>query len=105
MTAQVIHFPTDAACIDSTIRTTVKALMKGRGLSAEALAPKLGMSASSLYRKLSDDAGERSSFKAAEVAGLARELGVSVGQLFDGLGGTFGDDRVVRREGIEPPTR
>lgn len=88
MTAEVVQlFPTGAQAED-TIRWTVRGLLKGRGLSVEDIAPQVGMSASTLYRKLAGH-GDKDAFKAGEVATLARVLNVQVGQLFDGAGGMF----------------
>lgn len=88
MTTDVVHlFPTGAQAED-TIRRTVRGLLKGRGLAVEDIAPRVDMSASSLYRKLAGH-GDKDAFKAGEVASIARVLGVRVGQLYDGLDGTF----------------
>lgn len=88
MTAEVVPlFPTGAQAED-TIRATVRGLLKGRGLSVEDIAPHVGMSASSLYRKLAGK-GDKDAFKAGEVASLARVLNVRVDQLYNGLGGMF----------------
>lgn len=89
MTAEVLElFPTGDEA-DDTVRQTIKALMKGRELSVEDIAPRLGMSPATLYRRLGGK-GSREAFKAGEVASAARILKVKVGQIYDGLGGTFG---------------
>lgn len=98
MTAQVIDlFPTGSDA-DDTIRQTVRALMKGRSLRVEDLAPRVGMSAATLYRRLGSK-GSKEAFKAGEVASIARVLNVSVAQLYDGLGGTFTPQPPPAREG------
>lgn len=97
MTAEVIAFPTPPELVDRTIRATIRALMEGKGLSKEDLAPRVGMSAATLYRKTTEKGPVP--FKAHEVALIASALGVRVSDLYDGLGGTFippspdGDDQ------------
>lgn len=75
MTAELITFPSEAERVDQTIRSTIRALMEGRGLAADQLAPRVGVSVATLYRKLSDK--DRSPFKAHEVSAIARELAVT----------------------------
>lgn len=87
MTADIIRHPHSAERVDATIRSTVRALMEGRGLSKEDLAPQLGISPASLYRKLNDH--NATSFKAGELALVADALNVTIDQLYSGLGGTF----------------
>ncbi len=88
MTSDVVAalFPTGEQA-DETVRLTIKALMKGRGLTVEEVARRADLGRSALYSKLSDS--ERVPFKAGEVATLARILRVSPGEIYDGLGGTF----------------
>lgn len=88
MTAQLVDFPDHARRAEDTIRATVRGIIKGRGIPVEIVAPRVGMSPSTLYRKLSGH-GVRDGFKAGEVAALAQTLGVKVQDLYDGLGGTF----------------
>lgn len=87
MTAQVIDFPVGSSA-DNTIRASIKALLSGRGMSKEDLADEIGMSHATMYRRLAARGSEQA-FKAGEVASIASALGVHVGQLYDGLGGTF----------------
>lgn len=87
MTAEVIAFPIGDNA-DDTIRATVRALLRGRGMSTEDLADAVGISHATMYRRLAAK-GSKEAFKAGEVATVARILGVHVGQLYDGLGGTF----------------
>lgn len=93
MTAEVIQLFPVGADADDTVRHTVKALMSGRGVSAETVAPGVGMTVATLYRRLGGK-GATQAFKAGEVASLARYFDVPVGQIYNGLGGTF----------VPPPT-
>lgn len=88
MTAEVIALFPVGEHADDTIRRTVDALVKGKGLSPAQVAEDAGMSRSTFFHKMAGK-GASQAFKAGEVASLARVLGVSVAQLFDGLGGTF----------------
>lgn len=87
MTAQIIDLPTGGQA-DDTIRRTIAALMKGRGVSVNTLAESIGVSRAAWFSKMGGH-GTKQAFKAGEVATIAQVLGVSVGQLYDGLGGTF----------------
>lgn len=88
MTAEVVNlFPTGSDA-DDVVRQTVRAVMKGKGMSVEEVAPHAQMSPATLYRKLAGK-GSREAFKAGEVATLARILNVGVEALYSGLGGTF----------------
>jgi len=48
----------------------------------------VGVSHATMYRRLAAK-GSKEAFKAGEVATVAQVLGVTVGQLYDGLGGMF----------------
>jgi transcriptional regulator with XRE-family HTH domain len=72
---------------DETVRRTIKALMKGRGLTTDQVARITGIGRSALYAKLSETG--RTPFKAGEVATLARLLRVRIDKIYDGLDGTF----------------
>src|SRR5690606_31830595 len=103
MTAEVIQlFPTGELA-DDTVRRTIRALMHGRGISAEGMAPEVGMTVATLYRRLGGT-GATQAFKAGEVASIARYFDVSISDLYDGLGGTFvppdggGSHMVTKRE-------
>lgn len=101
-------FPTGEHA-DDTVRRTVDALIKGRGYHRDEVAEAAGISRSAFYRKMSGR-GDKNTFSAGEVASLAAVLGVSVAQLFDGLGGTFvpppngGDGLRARRDSNSQPS-
>lgn len=88
MTADVIELHPVGADADDTVRQTIKALMSGRGLTAETLAPEVNMSVATLYRRFGGK-GASQAFKAGEVASMARFFKVEVGEIYDGLGGKF----------------
>lgn len=83
MTAELVR---DTA--DDTVRRTIKGVAEGKGFTPDQVALAAGMSRSAYFRKISGH-GSIQAFKAGEVAAIAQFLGVSVGQLYDGLGGTF----------------
>jgi len=87
MTAEVLPLPV-ARMADDTIRRTIKALVQGKGLRPEEVAEAAGISRTTYFSKMSGK-GSAQAFKAGEVALIAQFLGVSVAQLYDGLGGTF----------------
>lgn len=68
---------------NDTVRRTIRALMAGNGLKVEQLAPMVGMSPSTLYRKFAGR-GSHAPFTAGEVAELADVLGAEVGDLYAG---------------------
>lgn len=80
-------FPTGGRA-DDTIRRTIHALVKGKQLRPDDVAQAAGMSRSAYFRKMSGQ-GSEAAFKAGEVAAIARFLGVPIGDLYSGLGGTF----------------
>ena len=88
MTAEIVELHPTGGHADDTIRRTIDALIKGKGLSPDAVASAAHMSRSTFFYKMGGHGADRA-FKAGEVAEIARFLGVSVGQLYDGLGGTF----------------
>lgn len=63
----------------------MKAFIAGRQIPVEQLATELGVSRSGLYLKLNG----QSPWSAAEVATLAELFGITVSDLYSGLGGTF----------------
>lgn len=67
---------------DARISAAVRALAAGTGLKNAELAPVLGIHRASVFAKLKGE----TSWKASEVASLARYFDVPVGDLFDGLG-------------------
>jgi hypothetical protein len=73
--------------VDRRITATAKAFLAGRGLRPVDVAPKLGMSVTSIYNKLN---GTRA-WTAAEVAALADLFQISVNDLYTGLSGTFAE--------------
>ena len=79
---------------DSRISAAVRALAAGTGLKNTELAPVLGIHRASVFPKLKGE----TSWKASEVATLARYFDVPVGNLFDGLG-VFGDAKRPHLEG------
>jgi hypothetical protein len=80
---KILDFPSET---DRVIAATVRALASGRDQSIERVAVSCNMTKSALYERIR---GIRS-FKAPEVAAIADHFGVSVGDLYDGLGGRFG---------------
>ncbi len=68
---------------DLVISGAVRALLAARGLAADDLRPVLGVSRGAVFTKLNSS----SPWKAREVAALAEFFDVSVGALYDGLGG------------------
>lgn len=87
MTAEVVALPT-AFMADDTIRRTIKALVEGKGVNPDDVAEAAGISRSTYFSKMAGK-GSAQAFKAGEVARIATFLGVTVAQLYDGLGGTF----------------
>lgn len=89
MTAELLPFPGDAtARADDTIRRTIKGLISGRGLRVEDVAPEVGMTTATFYRRLGGH-GRQQAFGAGEVAALAAYFGLEVQELYGGLGGRF----------------
>ena len=82
---------------DTKISATVNGLAASQGLSKERLAELIGMSRSTFFRHLSSGG-----WSAAEVQQLADVLGVSVGELYDGLGGRLG--RLPRLDSNQQPS-
>jgi hypothetical protein len=72
---------TPLTAVDATISATVKGLAAARDLSPDDVATGIGMNRSTYYRRLAGG------FSAADVAALADFFGVSVIDLYDGLGG------------------
>lgn len=68
---------------NDTVRRTIRALMAGNGLKVEQLAPMVGMSPSTLYRKFAGR-GSSAPFTAGEVAELASALGAEIADLYAG---------------------
>lgn len=88
MTAEVSAlFPTGDQA-DETVRRTIDALVKGRGLTVEQAADMARINRATLYRRLGGK-GSRQAFKAGEVAALARVLRVQIPEIYGGLGGVF----------------
>lgn len=77
---------------DARISAAVRALAAGNGLKNAEIAPILGIHRSSVFAKIKGE----TSWKASEVAALARYFGVPVGDLFDGLG-LFGETKKPHR--------
>ena len=77
---------------DARISAAVRALAAGNGLKNAELAPILGIHRASVFAKIKGE----TSWKASEVAALARFFDVPVGDLFDGLG-LFGDTKKPHR--------
>jgi AcrR family transcriptional regulator len=75
MTAEVIAFPVGANA-DDTIRATVRALLRGRGMSTEDLADCIGVSHATMYRRLGSK-GSKEAFKAGELLGVDLDEKVS----------------------------
>lgn len=68
---------------NDTVRQTIRAAMAGQGIKAEDLAPRVGMSGSTLYRKLGAR-GSVATFSVGEVAEIAAALGMEIADLFAG---------------------
>lgn len=98
----MIDFPSGALA-DDTIRRTVSALVKGKGLSPDDVARAAGLSRSAYFSKMKAH-GREKAFKAGEVAGMAEFLGVKVQDLYDGLGGTFVPDVRARGDSNSQPS-
>ena len=88
MTAEIVELHPTGGQADDTIRRTVQALMKGKGVTVDQIARAAHMSRATFYNHMGGR-GAQGAFKAGEVADIARFLGVEVSQLYDGLGGTF----------------
>lgn len=73
---------------DETIRRTLRALLRGRGLTIEQVADAIGMNRATLYRRLAGY-GAQQAFSGGEVASLASYLRVPVERVFSGMDGTF----------------
>lgn len=86
---------------DDTIRNSVWALSRGRGISVDQMAEGIGMPRTTLYRKLTAR-GRKTAFAAGEVADLARYFRVPVAELFSGLGGLFTPEQLFQVETAEP---
>lgn len=88
MTAEIVDlFPTGEQA-DDTVRRTIDGIIKGKGLRREDVARLAGIKRSTFFNRMRAH-GSESAFRAGEVASLARVLGVSIEQLYTGLGGTF----------------
>ena len=82
---------------DTRISATVNGLAASQGLSKERLAELIGMSRSTFFRHLASGG-----WSAVEVQQLADVLGVTVGDLYDGLGGRLG--RLPRLDSNQQPS-
>jgi hypothetical protein len=83
--------------VDDTIRSSVRALISGRGVRVEDVAIGIEMMPATLYRRLGGKERQQA-FLAVEMALLAEYFEASTQDLFDGLGG-----RLRPRE--TPPSR
>lgn len=94
MTADVLMHPGAGAMADETVRRSIRALIEGRGVDKDEVARAVGMTRTTLYRRLGGS-GSTQAFSAGEVAVIATFFRVPITSLFDGLGGAFiaqGDD-------------
>lgn len=82
----------DEPDVDERIAAAVRALAAGRGVRTVDLAPVIGVGKTRIFAKLKGEAV----WKASEVDAVARYFGVSVGDLFDGLG-LFGETKKPHR--------
>ena len=76
---------------DQRIAAAVRALAAGRGIKNSELAPIIGTSRATVFAKVKGDAP----WKAEEIEAVATYFGVTVGDLFGGLG-IFGHDEAPR---------
>lgn len=87
MTAEPILVGTPrGAQADETVRRSIKALIHARGLDKREVADAVGMTRTTLYRRLAGH-GSNQPFTAGEVAALADYFDVEIEALFSGLGG------------------
>lgn len=82
--------------VEDVVRASIRAVIAGRKMSVDELAADAGMSRSTLHRRLSSK-GTKDAFYAGEVAVIAEVLGIEVGDLYTGLGGTFRVDLLHQR--------
>lgn len=87
--------------VDDTVRTTIKALMAGRGMSADELAALIGLTPSAVYRRLRATGSSRA-FTAGELVVIAEALEVELTDLYSGLGGRFKGERSVNDHNLTP---
>lgn len=88
MTAEVMLHPSAGALADETVRRAIKALIEGRGENKEVLAKRIGMTPSTLYRRLAGR-GSSQAFSAGEVYLIATYFAVPIGDIYSGFGGAF----------------
>lgn len=80
-TSHVFPLPASGDDPDDIVRWTVKALLGGAGLTAEALGPHVGISTSAIYQRLKQG-GPR--FTGGEIYRIAEYFGVPIEGMFDG---------------------
>lgn len=94
--ATVIELPDP---VNRVISATVKALYKGKDMSADEIARHLGISHGTMNGRLNC----HTSWTAVEVRKMADLFDVRISDLYDGMGGTFGPkppvSRPARRKG------
>lgn len=85
MTADVTPLPRRRLSDDAndTVRRTIRAAMAGQGLKVEQLAPMVGLSPSTIYRKFAGK-GSAAAFTAGEVAEIAAALKMEIADLYAG---------------------
>lgn len=84
MTAKVVPLTSrQLGDADDVVRATIRANLAARSLHMDELAAAIGMSRSTMHRRLTSS-GATSAFTAGEVAAVATALGVRVGDLFEG---------------------
>lgn len=85
MTADVTPLPQRRLGDDAndTVRRTIRAAMAGQGLKVEQLAPMVGLSPSTIYRKFAGR-GSAAAFTAGEVAELAAALELEIADVYAG---------------------
>lgn len=85
MTAEVTPLPQRRLGDDAndTVRRTIRAAMAGQGLKVEQIAPMVGLSPSTIYRKFAGK-GSAAAFTAGEVAEFAAALEMEIGDLYAG---------------------
>lgn len=88
---------------DDVVRATIRANLAARDLHMDELAAAIGMSRSTMYRRLTSR-GHTAAFTAGEVAAVALALDVPIGDLFEGrVSVVSGAERSVNNRNLTFP--